>query len=244
MHRRGERLRAAHAAEPCGKNKPAGKRTTKMPTGDRTECLVRALHNALRTDVDPRAGSHLAVHREPHALELAKVIPSRPAADKIRVGNQYARRVGVRAKHADRLAALHEQCLVIFQRAQRCDDRIETVPVAGRFSGAAIHHQVTRSLRNFGIQVVHQHAERRFLLPAFTRKRCAAWRAYNARTRQSRGDQFTSGRHTITNSPRAIASASAPISGASVRSSPRGSTKSRTRRWASSTPRPGLSGAR
>ena len=79
-----------------------------MPARDGTKCFVRALHNALRADVNPRAGRHLAVHGEPHPLEFTEVIPRRPTADEIRVGNQNARRVSVRAKHANGLPALHE----------------------------------------------------------------------------------------------------------------------------------------
>ena len=41
------------------------------------------------------------------------------------VGDQHARRVGMRAEHADRLARLHEQGLIAFQPLQRRDDLIE-----------------------------------------------------------------------------------------------------------------------
>jgi hypothetical protein len=71
-HGRREGLRAAHAAEARGED-PAplpGVRIVRslgevgLPGGD--EGLVRALQDPLRADVDPRAGRHLAVHREAH----------------------------------------------------------------------------------------------------------------------------------------------------------------------------------
>ena len=44
------------------------------------EGLVGALHDALRADVDPRAGGHLAVHHQALAIELVEVLPGRPLA--------------------------------------------------------------------------------------------------------------------------------------------------------------------
>ena len=44
------------------------------------EGLVGALQDALRADVDPRAGGHLPVHREAELLEPAELVPGRPLA--------------------------------------------------------------------------------------------------------------------------------------------------------------------
>ena len=77
------------------------------------EGLVGALHDALRADVDPRAGRHLAVHHQALAVELVEVLPRRPLRHQVGVGDQHARRIGVRAEHADRLARLHQQRLVL-----------------------------------------------------------------------------------------------------------------------------------
>ena len=68
------------------------------------EGFVGALHDALAADVDPGAGRHLAVHHQTFAIEFAEVFPSAPMRDQVRVRDQDAWRVGVRAKHADRLA--------------------------------------------------------------------------------------------------------------------------------------------
>ena len=64
------------------------------------ERLVRALEDALRPDVDPRAGGHLAVHRQALALELAEDVPGRPVADEVRVRDQHPRRPLVGPEHA------------------------------------------------------------------------------------------------------------------------------------------------
>ncbi len=57
------------------------------------EGLVGALHDALRADVDPGAGRHLAVHHQPLAIELVEVLPGRPVRHEVGVGDQHARRV-------------------------------------------------------------------------------------------------------------------------------------------------------
>ena len=44
------------------------------------EGLVGALHDALRADIDPRAGRHLAVHHQALLIELVEMRPSSPNA--------------------------------------------------------------------------------------------------------------------------------------------------------------------
>ena len=122
-HRRRERLRAAHAAEAGGQDPAAGEIAAIVLAADLDEGLVGALHDALAADVDPRAGRHLAVHHQALAIELVEVVPGRPVRHEVRVGDQHARRVGVGAEDADRLARLDEQRLVVLQRAsapRRC----------------------------------------------------------------------------------------------------------------------------
>src|SRR3954466_5319083 len=52
----GERLGAAHPAESGGEDPMTGKAATEVLVGDLGERRVRALQDALRADVDPRAG--------------------------------------------------------------------------------------------------------------------------------------------------------------------------------------------
>ncbi len=112
-HRRGERLRAAHAAEPRGQDPLVGELAAAMLAPGLGERLVGALHDALAADVDPRAGGHLAEHHEALAVELVEVLPRRPFRHEVGVRDQHARRVGVRLEHADRLARLDQQRLVV-----------------------------------------------------------------------------------------------------------------------------------
>ena len=132
VHRRGERLGAAHAAEPAGHDQPARERAAEVLAGALGEGLVGALEDALRADVDPRAGRHLAVHREPERLEPAELVPGGPARHQVRVGDQHPRRLVVGAEHADRLAALHQQRLVVLQPPERGDDRARSSPSCAR----------------------------------------------------------------------------------------------------------------
>ena len=111
---------------------------------DGRERLERPLQDALRADVDPRAGRHLAVHRQALGLEPPERLPVGPVRHEQAVGDQHARRHLVRAEHADRLAALHEQRLVVLEPAQRGDDGVEGLPRARRAPGAAVDDEVGR----------------------------------------------------------------------------------------------------
>ena len=124
------------------------------------ERLVGALHDALRADVDPRAGRHLAEHHQPMAVEFVEMLPGGPMRHEVRVGQQHARGVGVRWKHADRLARLDQQRLVVFEPAKRFDDLVEAGPIARGPADAAVDHQVLGPLGHVGVEVVHQHPQR------------------------------------------------------------------------------------
>ena len=82
------------------------------------EGLVGALHDALAADVDPGAGGHLAVHHQALGIELVEMLPGRPVRHQVGVGEQHARRVLVGLEHADRLAGLDQQRLVVVQPLQ------------------------------------------------------------------------------------------------------------------------------
>ena len=76
------------------------------------EGLVSALNDALRADINPRSGSHLAIHHQAAAIQLVEMRPVRPFRHQIRIGDQHPRRIRMGAKHADRLTGLHQQRLV------------------------------------------------------------------------------------------------------------------------------------
>ncbi len=165
VQRDGERLRAAHAAAPAGHGQRAGQGAAEPLLRHRGERLVRALQDPLRADVDPRAGRHLAVHREAELLQPAELRPGRPVADEVGVRDQHPRRPLVRAHDADGLARLHQHRLVVAQRGERADHRVERAPVAGRAAGAAVDDEVVGAFRDLGIEVVLQHPQRGLGLP-------------------------------------------------------------------------------
>ena len=186
--RRRERLRAAHAAEPRRQDPAPGEIAAVVLAAHLDEGLVGALHDALRADIDPRARRHLAVHHQALAIELVEMIPGRPVRHQVRVGDQHARRVGVGAEDADRLARLDEQRLVGFEPAQRRDDAVERLPVARRAADAAIDDELARPLGDVGVEVVHQHAHRRFGQPALGADLRAARRADDAHVVETWGN--------------------------------------------------------
>ena len=147
--------------------------------GRRGEGLVGALQDALRADVDPRAGRHLAVHGEAQRVQAAKLVPVVPVAHQVGVGDQHARRPLVGLKHADRLARLHQQRLVVLQPLEGGHDGVEGLPVARRLAGAAVDDQVLGTFGDLGVEVVHQHAHRGLLLPALAAQLCASRRAHD-----------------------------------------------------------------
>ncbi len=87
------------------------------------------LDDALSADIDPGSGGHLPVHHQALGIELVELFPIRPMRHQIRIGDQHARRIGMGAKHADRLARLDEQGFVRFQPLQGADDDIEGGPI-------------------------------------------------------------------------------------------------------------------
>ena len=157
------------------------------------EGLVGALQDALRADVDPGAGRHLAVHGEPQGVEAPKLVPVVPVAHQVGVGDQHARRPLVGREDADRLARLHEQGLVVAQALQGGHDGVEGLPVAGRLAGAAVDHEVLGTLGDLGVQVVHQHAQGGFLLPALAGELRASGRTHHPiRSDGAHGDLHSS----------------------------------------------------
>ena len=137
-----------------------------MPSCHRRERLIRTLHDALRPDINPRASRHLSIHGEARAFQPSKLIPIGPAPHQVAVGNQHTRRVLVCGEHRHRLATLHEQRLVVGQRGQGAHNRVKGLPRPCRASGATVHHEIIGPFRNVRIEIVHQHPECRFLLPA------------------------------------------------------------------------------
>src|SRR5581483_8565209 len=166
IHRRGQRLRSAHAAHPARHDKLSGESTSEVPARGGGESFVRPLQNALGSDVNPTASGHLAIHRQAGAVEIMERFPIGPVADQVRIGDQDARRHRMRSENTYRLARLHEQRLVILQPLEAFYYALEALPVASRLSSPAVNNQIGRPLRYVRIQIVHQHPQRGLLAPA------------------------------------------------------------------------------
>ena len=160
-----------------------------MPLSKRRKCLKSALQNSLRADINPASRRHLPIHHQALAVEFVKVLPVGPLAHQVGVGDDHPRRHLMRGKHSHRLAALHQQRLFAAQPFQLAHDGVKALPVARRLADAAIDHQVRWPFGHFRIEVVHQAAQRRLLLPALAAQLVAARRA-NRRCHR--------GRHALT----------------------------------------------
>ncbi len=180
-HGRGQGLRAAHAAQARGQDPAPLQVTAEVLASHLDEGFVGALHDALRADVNPRAGGHLPVHRQPFRIQLVEVLPGRPVRHQIGVRQQHTRRIRVARKHTHRLAALHQQGLVVLETLQHFNDGVETGPVARGAADAAVHHQCGRVFGDIRVEVVHQHAQCGFGQPTFAAHTGAAWCANDAR---------------------------------------------------------------
>ena len=101
-------------------------------------------------------------------------------ANQIGVADQHPGRVLVSLEDAHRLARLHQQGLIVLQRLQGFDDGVVALPIARGAAGAAINHEVLRTLGYVGIEVVHEHAHGGFLSPTFARQLIAARRPHRS----------------------------------------------------------------
>ncbi len=169
-----ERLGAAHASEPGGHGEPSGEGAVgraQVAPPRLGEGLVRSLEDSLRPDVDPRAGRHLAVHRQAESLETPELVPRPPFRDEVGVGDEDPRRVRVGAEDRDGLARLDEERLFVAERLQLAQDRLEAGRVAGGLARAAVDDEVLAALGHVGIEVVQEHPVGRFREPGAAAER-------------------------------------------------------------------------
>ena len=94
------------------------------------------------------------------------MVPVGPLADQVGIGDQDPGRAFAGLENADRFARLDQQSLIVFESAQGCNDRIEAFPVPRGAPDTAIDNQLVRIFGDRRIEVVVQHAQRRFLHPA------------------------------------------------------------------------------
>jgi hypothetical protein len=153
-----ERLSATHSSHTAGHHEFAAQVSAEMSVGHCRKCFKGALNDSLCADINPTAGGHLAVHHQALTFQLVEVFPVGPGAYQIRVGDQNARRIFVSAKHADRLAGLDQQGLIVLELLQFANDCVKRAPVACSFSRAAVNNQIFRTFRYVRIEIVHEAA--------------------------------------------------------------------------------------
>ena len=162
----GERLRATHAAQPGSDDEAPCERAAEVARRHGAKRLVRALHDALRADVDPRAGGHLAVHREAQALESPELIPVGPASHEIGIGD--AARAAHRACVRNTATGLPLCTSSVSSSASVRSVRTMASNASHERAARPVPPYTTRSSgrsATSAIEVVHQHAQRGFLLP-------------------------------------------------------------------------------
>ena len=161
-----EPLRAAHAAEPGGQHAPARERAAEVLRRDGAEGLVGEAEDALRADVEPAGGGHLAVHRQARVLEPAEGVLVGPLRDDHRGRDEDARRVLMGREHGHRLARLDDQRLVGAEALEGGDDPGQSFLGARRLAAASVDDERVGILGDGRVEVVEEAAERAFLLPA------------------------------------------------------------------------------
>jgi len=72
---------------------------------------------------------------------------------------------------------LHEQGFFLAEAGEGGDDGVEAFPVARRLADAAVDHEILGALRDLGVEIVHQHSQRRLGEPGPGGEAAAARRA-------------------------------------------------------------------
>ena len=222
-----------------------GQRAAEAAAGDLGEALVGALHDALACRC--RSTSRRSSARTssgPSCLEPAELVPRRPVGHEVRVGDQHPRRPLVRAEDADRLARLHEQRLVVAERAQRRARSRRRPPRSARRGRCRRRRRGRRGARRpRGRGCSSASAARPPAASRGRRARCPR----GARTSAARAHS-SSGHRSLRSPPRpppaarppATSASAAASSGASQRSGPGPGTAARTAASAARGARRGL----
>ena len=166
-HRRRERLRAAHAAEPGGED-PACRADRRRSAGGpfrrrSRRCPARCPGCRYRSTSRPSSGrtssapcdrARGSAPRSPNAARGWSWRSARAARRRGCGTRRPACRTGPAASDRPRGASASRRCG-------------RSLPVARGPADAAIDDELVRPLGDVGIEIVHQHAQRRFGQPAF-----------------------------------------------------------------------------
>ena len=126
---------------------------------------VGALEDALRADVDPGPGGHLAVHDEALAGEFVEVLLRRPVGDEVGVGDEDARERPRAFDDADGLAALDEEEGLVGPRRRSVSTMASNASRSAPLPAPAVDDEAVGVFGDLRVEVVHEHAEPRFGLP-------------------------------------------------------------------------------
>ena len=128
-HRRGERLRAAHAAEAGREDPRAAEVAAVMLPPHLGERLVRPLHDALasrcRSTTRPSSGRTSSGPCRSSSLKCSHVAQ---CGTRLEFAIRTRGASGMRAEHADRLARLDRERLVVAEPLELAHDRVEGRP--------------------------------------------------------------------------------------------------------------------
>ena len=154
-------LGAGHAAEAGGDKQLAGEGRVlriESPPGieDRDGCAV---DDALRADVHVGPGGHLAVLADAEGVHALVVVATAVVRNDHAIGHHHARRAGVRGEEAKRVAAVHDERLLLGHFAQVAHHEAVLRPVLEDGAVAPIRDELLGMLGHGRIQVVldHQH---------------------------------------------------------------------------------------
>ena len=179
--RRRPARRPAAGRRPCRPDRPSG--PCRPRRSGAPKCFSPAAANVSnvpcripwRADVDPRAGRHLAVHRQALGLEPPELVPG---------GQARHEHASWRSARAARRRAcgrpptglpLCTSSVSSFSSSTQRARRSRAAPPRLRAARAraAVDDQSRRILGDLGVEVVHQHPQRGFLLPALAAKPAA-----------------------------------------------------------------------
>ena len=111
-----------------------------MLLGYRMKSLVGSLHNALRTNINPRTGGHLPVHHQSLPFQFIKMFPIGPIGHQHGIRNQNPWGIHMGGQNRHRLSALDKQGFVVVQIHQRSLDLIKGLAVPGSFATSTVNN--------------------------------------------------------------------------------------------------------
>ena len=116
-----------------------------------------AVHDALRTDVHVRSGSHLSVLAHTESVHALPVVGLRVVGYHHSVRHHHARSVRMRREESERMTRVHHERLLVGHLAEvfHCESVLR--PVLEDGTVASVHDEFVRMLRHLRVQVVLNH---------------------------------------------------------------------------------------